>query len=195
MFSLALHFFKDLHLSSFRPKYLHGIPNFNSPARVVFEPQIDGVALLNADADEKMFLRLKRTDIINISVEDQTTIEKRVGFKRLLLVGIFALAWKKKDINPLSFLIIEYKDRAGLIQEVYIQSDKKNGYQTFNNIKYNLYRFWKDVDENPNLIEQLKKVKLENKAIQKQREEKVNNGCLTFIIVAVLFFIILILAK
>lgn len=190
MFSLALQFFKDLHLSFFRPKYIHGIPHFNGPAKVIFEPQADGVALLNADADEKMFLRLKRTDIINISVEDQTTIESRVGFKRLLLVGIFALAWKKKHINPLSFLIIEYKDRAGLIQEVYIQSDKKNGYQTFNNIRYNLYRFWKDVDENPNLIEQLKKVKEENKVIQKQRQDNANSSCLIYIIVAILFILV-----
>lgn len=48
--------------------------------------------------------------IKNILVEDASTIESKVTLGRVLLVGVFALAWKKKKKAELSFLIIEWND-------------------------------------------------------------------------------------
>ena len=48
--------------------------------------------------------------INNIVVEDKTTIEKRVTVGRLLLTGVFALAWKKKKVDEAAYLVIEWKD-------------------------------------------------------------------------------------
>ena len=53
---------------------------------------------------------LKKSGIKNILVEDASTMEKRVTLGRVLLVGIFALAWKKKKINQVAFVTIEYND-------------------------------------------------------------------------------------
>ncbi len=53
---------------------------------------------------------IKKDSISNIAIEDETTIEKRVSFKRILLVGIFALAWKKKEVNEMAFIIIEWQE-------------------------------------------------------------------------------------
>ncbi|MEI6143739.1 MAG: hypothetical protein WCP85_30955 [Mariniphaga sp.] len=48
--------------------------------------------------------------IKNITIEDNTSLEKRITAGRLLLVGVFALAWKKKKKNESAFLIIEWQD-------------------------------------------------------------------------------------
>ena len=47
--------------------------------------------------------------INNITVEDASSIEKKVTLGRVILVGIFALAWRKKKKNELAFLVIEWK--------------------------------------------------------------------------------------
>lgn len=48
-------------------------------------------------------------NITNITVEDASSIEKRVTLGRVILVGIFALAWRKKKKNELAFVVIEWK--------------------------------------------------------------------------------------
>lgn len=48
--------------------------------------------------------------IKNILVEDSSTIDKKVTLGRVLLVGVFALAWKKKEKNELAFISIEWND-------------------------------------------------------------------------------------
>lgn len=46
----------------------------------------------------------------NVLVEDQSTVEKRVTLGRVLLTGVFALAWKKKKVNESAFMTIEWND-------------------------------------------------------------------------------------
>src|SRR5690606_12309870 len=118
---------EEVNSHVYKIRYVHGIPNVDKPCIVKFSINKDGLSFLNAENNNKKFFELKRYQINNIEVEDETTIEKRVGFKRMLLVGIFAFAWKKKQVNPLSFLVIEYTDDVGLNQEMVIQSDHKNG--------------------------------------------------------------------
>jgi hypothetical protein len=48
--------------------------------------------------------------IKNIIVEDQSSFEKRVTLGRVLLVGVFALAWRKKKKNEMYFLVISWND-------------------------------------------------------------------------------------
>jgi|GEM_PF-805623 len=49
------------------------------------------------------------SEIMNISIEDATSIEKKITVGRIFLVGIFALGWRKKKKNELAFLVIEWK--------------------------------------------------------------------------------------
>ncbi|EKB59064.1 hypothetical protein [Bergeyella zoohelcum] len=187
----SIRFFEKLWYS-FRPKYIHGIPNYDTPTTIVFEPHKEGIAFLDFNNENKKFFFIDRKNIKNVSVEDETSIEKRIGFKRLLLVGIFAIAWRKKQVNPLSFLIFEYVDDVGLTQEMYIQSEEKNGIQSFNNIKYNLYKFWKEADENPNFDKILEQRKEHKKQIEKAGEEfskKYSIGCFIILAVIVILFI------
>ena len=48
--------------------------------------------------------------ITSINVEDGSSIEKRVTLGRVLLVGVFALAWKKNKKNSLALLVIGWND-------------------------------------------------------------------------------------
>lgn len=44
--------------------------------------------------------------VSNVLVEDQSTIEKRITATRMILVGVFALAWRKKTKKELAYLTI-----------------------------------------------------------------------------------------
>jgi hypothetical protein len=48
--------------------------------------------------------------IKNVVFEDATTFGKRVSAGRVLLVGIFALAWRKKTKNESAYVIIDWTD-------------------------------------------------------------------------------------
>lgn len=75
--------------------------------------------------------------ILNISIEDKSTIEKRVTVGRLLLVGIFALAWRKKDVKNSVFLIIEWQGGT-FTHETIFEFGSNNAFQSANIIKNKL---------------------------------------------------------
>jgi len=76
----------------------------------------------NREGEEMVFYRriiaempqrkfsIKRENVKNISVEDASSIENKITVGRLLLVGVFALAWRKKKKNELAFVVIEWND-------------------------------------------------------------------------------------
>lgn len=53
---------------------------------------------------------IKYSQVKNIVVEDATTFEKRVTLGRVLLVGVFALAWRKNKKKEASYLTIDWND-------------------------------------------------------------------------------------
>lgn len=189
----SLSFFNNLNSKAFQIYYLQGVPNLNETFSVVFSLDKNGIQFQDNLKKNKFYLA--RKDIINISVEDQSTIQNRVGFTRLLLVGIFAFAWKKRQTVPLSFLIFEYNDEFGDKQEMYLQSESKDGFQNFTNVKYNLKRFWAEIADHPNadsIIENSKKRHQENKA---EENANVGKGCLIIIIFFAVLYIISQLVK
>ena len=47
-------------------------------------------------------------DIDNITLQDASTIDKRITAGRMLLVGVFAFAWQKKEKNEMAFIEIQW---------------------------------------------------------------------------------------
>ncbi len=187
MIKESISFFKNMNPWKIKVIYLQGIPNLNENFTVRFTPDINGIEI--SDTINKNKVYLKKEDILSISIEDQSSIQSRIGFKRLLMVGIFALAWRKKEKLSLSYLIIEYKDEFGDKQELYLQSEENNGYQHFVNIKYNLQKFWKESSELDNAEEIIKKEE-ENIIAEKEKEDNnVMIGCLFIVIIVVILFI------
>ena len=48
--------------------------------------------------------------ITDIQYNDATTMENKVTLGRVLLIGVFALAWKKKKKNEIAFVTIDWND-------------------------------------------------------------------------------------
>jgi hypothetical protein len=89
-------------------KYLSGHPSIINP---INNSQIacneTDLMLFNSRSWQPMGI-IPLKDITNISLEDASTIEKRVTATRLLTVGIFAFAAKKKKVTSLYYISIEW---------------------------------------------------------------------------------------
>lgn len=94
--------------------YAGGHPDLDSDFSQAFVIKKDDTLLI-LEANDIDMAMLKRTSI-NISeikdvvFEDASTFEKRVSLGRVMLVGVFALAWKKQKQNENYFVSIIFND-------------------------------------------------------------------------------------
>ncbi|WP_353100837.1 hypothetical protein [Myroides odoratus] len=72
--------------------------------------------------------------ISNILSEDQSTIESRISATRLYLVGVFALAWKKREKHELGYLTVFWND-GKFDHETVFEFEGKNAVQRANMIR------------------------------------------------------------
>jgi len=108
---------QGLSLSAFiqsKATYAGGHPNANE--------QFSSVAYIEKDGNLRFYampydfqmpyfkFSIKKEAITNISLEDASTMESRISLGRVLLVGVFALAWRKKKKNELAFVVIDWND-------------------------------------------------------------------------------------
>lgn len=96
--------------------YVGGHPGLDNNIEDVFcrkeneNLELYRIPIINVSMPEKIAQStIPINDITNIIVEDASSIEKRVTLGRVILVGIFALAWRKKKKNEIAFLVIEWK--------------------------------------------------------------------------------------
>jgi hypothetical protein len=93
-------------------KYLSGHTSINNPIDITFiYPTKDVLKIYGMDKGNgtKIFYAdIDASLISNIAIEDESSIKSRVGLKRLLLVGIFAFAIKKKEKVELAYLVIDW---------------------------------------------------------------------------------------
>lgn len=109
---------KGLNFSDFKflGMYAGGHPSIdNSRDNVYGKREGADIVLYTEDMpDASMPVEIKDSnipirDITAIKVEDASTVEKKVTLGRMVLVGIFALAWKKKKKNEMAFVNIVWK--------------------------------------------------------------------------------------
>lgn len=95
----------------FSGTYVSGHPNLDKPlkdTRLLLDSDL--VKLFIADANGfNIRAEIPKSSITNVSMEDASTIQKRVTVGRLLLTGIFAFAWKKKEKIENAYFVIEWK--------------------------------------------------------------------------------------
>ena len=96
--------------------YGGGHPNLDKTVENVYFRKEDNaivlycIPVMNISMPDKIFNgEIPIEDIDNITIEDASSIEKKITVGRIFLVGIFALGWKKKKKNELAFLVIEWK--------------------------------------------------------------------------------------
>lgn len=122
--------------------YFMGHPDINEPLKVHLYN--DGKGNLGI-ADSRSFFEKKigliPFDAINsITIEDQTTMDKKVTLGRVLLVGLFALAWKKNKKLEAAYIIINWKiGKFG--NETYFKIDGSGSISNANTIRNQLIKW------------------------------------------------------
>jgi hypothetical protein len=94
-------------------KYLGGHPDINEAKPHTSLFYHSGSVHIMEYMPLKMPIKLAEipgANVKNVVVEDQSSVERRVTLGRMLLVGIFAFAWKKKKKNEQAYLIFEWSD-------------------------------------------------------------------------------------
>lgn len=94
-------------------KFVSGHPQINEPFDncILYLKKNGDIFItreINLLLEEKGIIENKR--IKSINVLDSSTIEKNITLGRVLLVGVFALAWKKNKKNEMYFLEIQWND-------------------------------------------------------------------------------------
>lgn len=79
-------------------------------------------------------------DISDITIEDASSIEKKITVGRIFLVGIFALGWRKKKKNELAFLVIEWK-KGKFEHSTTFSFEGKDAFQKANTARNQLIKF------------------------------------------------------
>lgn len=180
-------FFLNTNIYLYNANYIQGIPNLNESFLVRFFPDNNSIVFKDEKYQERF--RIKKEELIDIYVEDQSTIDSRVSISRLLLVGIFALTWKKRETFSLSYIIFKYKNDIGLEDQMIIQSDSKDSFQYFTNVKYNLLKFWKEIEANPELMEEVRLIQKNQDDKQKVDSNNSAVGCIIAVVIVLLAII------
>lgn len=96
--------------------YGGGHPNIDKTIESVYCRKEDNtlalycIPVMNISMPDRIFNgEIPIEAIDNITIEDASSIEKKITVGRIFLVGIFALGWRKKKKNELAFLVIEWK--------------------------------------------------------------------------------------
>lgn len=93
-------------------EYTGGHPEIDKPSKVRLRAEkksilIKGMAIGNTG---KVIGEISGEKIKNILVENKSTVSRRVTVGRLLLVGVFAFAWKKKKTDNEYYVVVEWND-------------------------------------------------------------------------------------
>lgn len=122
-------------------KYIGGHPKLLQPFEGTYLYPKSNVLKLyknNLSALKEFVINIEPSEITNIEAEDVSTIESRVGFKRMLAIGIFAFAFKKKTKTEAAYLIISIRDEKGFDHEVYFEFEFKGAFLHATNIRSKL---------------------------------------------------------
>lgn len=110
---------RDLNMSysQFYPlgTYVGGHPNLDHTKEQVYFRKVDDlisfyrIETIGTSMPDNLHVNIEIDSIENITIEDASSIEKKITVGRIFLVGVFALAWKKKKKNEVAFVSIEWK--------------------------------------------------------------------------------------
>lgn len=107
---------KGLKLEDFKfvGGYVGGHPDLNDNIeRVVFRADAENLRFCSQPTEIQYptdSFKIKKSSVKAIDLEDASSIEQKITLGRVLLVGVFALAWRKKKKNELAFVVINWND-------------------------------------------------------------------------------------
>ena len=92
-------------------KYITGHSKITTPnldVQMYFKDDI--IFIIDNSPNLKELGQIPLKEVTNVSVEDASTVEKRITATRLLTIGIFAFAAKKNEKKEMYYLTINWKD-------------------------------------------------------------------------------------
>ena len=139
---------KGISFSDFKSvgMYAGGHPSLNESIKNVYVFKKDDTLLFYTQQVEGMDIPnliqnsgIPINDISDIKLEDASSIEHRITVGRLLLVGIFAFAWKKKKKNEIAFVNIVW-NKGKFQQETTFMFEGKDALQKANTARNELMK-------------------------------------------------------
>lgn len=128
-------------------KYISGHINIDEPIEKTFlylQENVLKIYEYEPNSGMKFFKANIDTDKIKgVFMEDETTISSRVGLKRMLAIGLFAFAVKKKKKNELAYLVIEWSD-SGFDHETVFEFEGLGSIQKANTLRNKLINHLKN---------------------------------------------------
>lgn len=132
-------YFPDDHVEPLSSgNYLSGHPLLDAPfASSTLKLKSDHVAI-SVGFLEKATIPKKL--ITNITMEDASKIEKRIGLTRLLFTGVIALAWRKSEKIENTYLIIEWSQN-GFKNETIFEMSGNGSIQKANTLRNKFLKY------------------------------------------------------
>lgn len=117
-------------------KYLTGHPEINEPTdKILFFIDGSNLNITTFKNDSFQIIgKININTIIDISLEDKSTLESRVTATRLLTLGIFAFALKKNEKFDLAYVTIKMKNN-NFNDEMILEFSGKNSMTLANTFK------------------------------------------------------------
>ena len=107
---------QNLQVSDFIPigDYLGGhidLDNGMKGCRALIKEDRIAIYLMPNDFETPIYkASIQKDSITDIQIEDESTIDKKITLGRVLLVGVFALAWRKNKKKEAAYLSIMWND-------------------------------------------------------------------------------------
>lgn len=124
--------------------YAGGHPSINDSKKYVYAfKEGDSISLYTEEVpDVSLPKKIEGSEMLiesitDIKVEDSTTVERRITLGRMLLVGVFAFAWKKKKKDESAFVTITWS-KGKFEQNTTFMFEGKNAYMRANVARNNL---------------------------------------------------------
>lgn len=140
---------KGMDYSQFVPlgTYAGGHPSINETVENTYCRKEEAnlalyqIAVTGVSMPEKIIdATIPTESISNISIEDASSIEKKITVGRIFLVGIFALGWRKKKKNELAFLVVEW-EKGKFEHSTTFSFEGKDAFQNANTARNRLIAF------------------------------------------------------
>lgn len=148
-------------------KYLSGHVMIDQPKEMVYiYPDANSFKIFGYNkgtAQKDYMAEIEISKIKDITFEDESSIQTRVGLKRMLAIGLFAFAVKKKEKMQVAYVVIEWTE-AQFTHETVFEFEGSAAISRANTLRNKLIRFM-TIGTNSELDDKIKELISQGKTL------------------------------
>lgn len=130
---------KYMKTSTFNVTYLGGLSGLIAPKNMSFKLELNKITI----ADLSTYKTIYFENLISFDIKSETSIQSDVTMTRLLALGVFAFAFKKKSTKIENYFVIKFKENGEERAVVLKNSTLEDMYKNLQ-FKYNYYKINKN---------------------------------------------------